>query len=131
MIRPGVRRYSSVTLKNVTIIKSQVQVFKDGSLLGDGRMCCAEASTHLQSHPFSRSPLANTGGFILEISGLKRDSQTSHLTKVTGVVAKPTEQHLVLSYKELKSSQRGFRILSEDLFYCSNNYLASIPTPRN
>lgn len=41
---------------------------------------------------------------------MKRDSQSSHPTKVTGVVAEPIE-HLVLSYKDLK-------VLKEDSKSC-------------
>lgn len=48
---------------------------------------------------------------------MKRDSQTSQLTKVTGVVAKPIE-HLVFSYKELK-------VLKEDSKSCQRIYFTA------
>lgn len=114
MIRPGVRNCSSLTehqqrWKTVTIIKSQIPVFENGNALlkGDrrGRPGPAELSistppTPLLSMPFPSEHRAS----VPDTSGLKRDSRTSHLTKVTGGAAEPTDD-LALSRKGLEGLQ--------------------------
>lgn len=81
-----------------------------------------QVSSHLQSCSSSFTTLVSMGGFILRLSGMKRDSQYFYFTMVTGVVTDPI-QLLMLSYQDLKVLKDDSKFPSKHLSYYSNNYM--------